>query len=432
MQLLGWNVGLKPSSTPRLWLASRGLSEFNAGGDYNAARYWRPSNPATLTSPPVWASEADHFAQFTRAGSKWAFNAAGVLVQYSANVPAFEWQGGKRRYLNEGPSTRLSAYPASPLDNWGLSGSMGTKTPFAGSFLGVFSNACTFASGGNDWNRVERSIAYSLVSGTTLSWTMYYRSGTSGSARVVLRNHTASTETLISGTPGSLAVTATAAGAATITEQRQAPDGTYMIRGTWTANANGSDIRVGCGPNSSTVGQSIVVVGGWLESSPFPTSPILDNPTTTSTRAADAFRKPTSAEAVYQLAAATALIRGGNLQNLAGSRLLGGASASRLIGGNVAGNVITVGAADSLNIATGLTAPIASFGLTAGWDAAGRAGAYNGGAAVSSGTPLDTVRSKIYLGRTEEGQPTNVAIDLSAVAPARLSDARLQALAVAA
>lgn len=163
------------------------------------------------------------------------------------------------------------------------------------------------------------------------------------------------------------------------------------------------------------------------------TSPILTSGSAV-TRAADHMKLSPQAAALLQRSGAGLLIQAMTITG-AGGKLIGRGS-GRLAGlGTPATSLIvgeTGGSTTQMTVASGLTPPLASFGLALGWDASGKAGSYNGLATVSNASGLsDMSTSEFRLGRDSAGNFANGFYHQIVIWPARPADAALPGKAVA-
>ncbi|MGU3496341.1 host specificity factor TipJ family phage tail protein [Xanthobacteraceae bacterium A53D] len=116
------------------------------------------------------------------------------------------------------------------------------------------------------------------------------------------------------------------------------------------------------------------------------------------TRATDTVQLTPAAAARLGDPAVTVAYRGSVLTFAANQRLVGLTGADNLLrGGATATDTVVVGAATSITLAgAGYPGPL---GACIAWDASGRAGAVNGGAVSSAGTPVTMGLANVYLGR---------------------------------
>lgn len=113
-------------------------------------------------------------------------------------------------------------------------------------------------------------------------------------------------------------------------------------------------------------------------------------------READSLRFSSKVRQLMQRNAVTVVVKGQHIWGTNGN-LIGGSS-QRLVGINNTDNGIVFGHSTTYQVSA-VTSPIPSFGLSAAWNASGKAASYNGGAVQSNPTALDTVRTDSYVGR---------------------------------
>ena len=92
--------------------------------------------------------------------------------------------------------------------------------------------------------------------------------------------------TVIKGTAGALTISSNAAGTGTILSQETLPDDVYKVVFTVAANATASNAFVGIGPNSTIVGETVIVLAAQVEEAAFGSSYIKTTGSTAS-RSAD-------------------------------------------------------------------------------------------------------------------------------------------------
>lgn len=223
---------------------------------------------------------------FGRAGSTKLAWGGTQFDTYAVDQPAFQLAAdGVWEYLHDEPAATNLLLWAACNSNWFLGGGTTVNASLGLNALGVFTGY-SHASAGATWQSI-RSSSISVTSGTQYAFTFYYRAGTSGRCRIVFRNNTGSTESFCNGPVGALSVVDTFAGVMTITSQTLMPDGlSYRITGTITPNATSADYWLRIGPDTATVGQTIIALGAQLEPGPIATSFILSTGST-ATRAAD-------------------------------------------------------------------------------------------------------------------------------------------------
>ena len=198
-------------------------------------------------------------------------------------------------WVNEGllveseARTNLVTYSGASTANWLTSGA--TLTQLSGSYLGAFAGV-RVTSTGADWNRLETSDL-SWTSGQTYNLTFFYVAGTSGRARLNLRDNTAGTESRANGPIGAVVAGTVNAGAVTNVTTETLPGGVYKTTYTFVPNNTTNLGRVGIGPDSTTAGQDIIALGAQFEAGSTPSSYI---PTAgaTVTRAAETLVIPSA------------------------------------------------------------------------------------------------------------------------------------------
>ena len=201
--------------------------------------------------PDAYSFTSSNPITITRASAAWATNSVG-------NVQAFT--SGQMRQTDRGlhigqAATRLHGeFPANGFN----ASTTQTVLPAEGVF-----NPTRVASTGDTWNRWQTGNV-AVTSGVLYYWRARIREGTSGRARITWRAN--STESLVTGTFGSLAVTASAAGTMTIASNTLLPNGDRELVGTVLANATVANASLGIGPDSATIGEDVTVVGAQVTS----------------------------------------------------------------------------------------------------------------------------------------------------------------------
>jgi hypothetical protein len=248
---------------------------------------WYTEGKADDVDPTLWAdfvnnryavngvsrSYSDIFTH-TRASTATYFDASGVMQTAAVDTPRFDYDPvtlEPRGLLLEEQRTNLQLNSNTPFTTWTVV--TATKTAAPSNFLG-FTDGCEVASQGATWNRIQ-GLPFSWTSGVVYSWTAYVKAGIGGQIAIVLRDNIAATETRIVGAlSGALTITTSLAGAATYTGSL-AVQGGYIITGTFTPNATTISGLFGVGPNSATIGDSVIVYAGQFEAGAFPTSHII-------------------------------------------------------------------------------------------------------------------------------------------------------------
>lgn len=233
------------------------------------------------------------FVSFSRASGGTYLDSDGLIKTAATNVPRVEYDasGNLKGLLIEEARTNLVTYSAASVANWPPT--LATTTQLTGNYLGQFPGVLVATAGGT-FHRIETSNTFSWTLGTPISFRAFYAVGTSGRARVTLRDNVAAAESSFTGLVGNLSTTSTAIGTFSNVQNIDWGGGVYELRATLTPSATTGNARLGIGPDSNTSGQDIIALGAQLEVGAFPTSYI---PTSgaTATRAADICSIATSA-----------------------------------------------------------------------------------------------------------------------------------------
>ena len=203
-----------------------------------------------------------------------------VLFNHPDNISRVEYDasGNVKGLLIE--EARTNIMPRSEVivgNGWSDSGS--TSTDLSENALDLF-NGVSVQSGGANWNRISNTQS-TVTSGTEYAATVFYRAGTSGRLRVVFRDGGAATETIITGEIGSLAVTLSDAGSASVLSEESLAGDVKKLTISFTPNFSGT-LNFGIGPDSNTSGETVIAYAGQIEVGSFATSYI---PTAGSTAA---------------------------------------------------------------------------------------------------------------------------------------------------
>lgn len=231
----------------------------------------------------------DDMFTHTRSSSATYNDANGNFVTVGSNVPRVGhhvWDGN--RYVDRGlllnpvSVTNLLEHALGSSASWFSVGGA-TLSDLSLNALNLFPGL-QVASAGATFHRAQ-AAAITLSAGDVRGVTVFYRGGSSGKARVTLLNVNTTNETTLSGALGLLSTTNSAAGGFDIISQKALPDGTFVVTGVFTAAAAGGH-RLSFGPNSSTSGETAVLLGAQVDSIGVPTQLIVSDGAAT-TRAAD-------------------------------------------------------------------------------------------------------------------------------------------------
>ncbi len=198
------------------------------------------------------------------------------LAEFAANAPRIvvdPLTGEGLGYLSEQLSKRISKFPNTPMTNWGLNFG-GTKTASPLEIYPGFTDAAVVPSGGATWHRANAGTGGSVTAGVPLTCVAVYAPGTSGRVLVIV---TGTASAGVGGNAGSVWVDHESGGPITNLVRTALPSGGYVITFTWTPNFTGP-VNFGIGAFSTVADQTVIAGGGWIETAPTPTSPIVFDP----------------------------------------------------------------------------------------------------------------------------------------------------------
>lgn len=205
-----------------------------------------------------------------RASAGTGRDASGNIVPYGAGEPRFNLytgDGALAGLIIEEERTNIVESAFMGLTNWSASGV--TATPLTLGAMGVFPGV-NVASSGASWNRLNTTV--DVVDTLTYSATIYCRFGSSGKLRIVFRDPSASTESVLAVTSSSTTVVSTVAGGLTPVSNTVMADGiTYEVVLLFTAIKDG-EMLFGLGPNTGASGDDVVLLAAQLEVGTTPTS----------------------------------------------------------------------------------------------------------------------------------------------------------------
>lgn len=209
-------------------------------------------------SVPLSTIDAYH----SRASNSWGQNAQGIWQEFPAGqMEVFPGLG----YDGREGHTVLNGNPLNPRA-WGA-GDAASASDEVGTFLG-FSSAERVISSGIVGAHIAAGVSQ-IVSGLTYAIRVLYKAGTSGRARVVLREVNFG-ETRAVGAAGSIGSALTELGTWTSLQNIDHGGGIYEFQGTIACtrtSVNTVTLRVG--PDSSSVGADIIVIAGQIVQRPY-------------------------------------------------------------------------------------------------------------------------------------------------------------------
>ena len=222
--------------------------------------------------------------QVTQTSAATRVDPNGNISVEAANSPRFDYDpntGLAKGLLVEPSATNLVHYAVASLPEW--TNLLCTLTQMTENALGLFPGIRA-ASGGESWHRTNVSTGGWTVA-NPMRIKVWYKSGSSGQAIIVVRNATAAVESALAGTVSNLVPTGGAAGA--ITDVVNSTIGAvHVVEFTVTPSDDATSGTLGIGPYSATTGDDIIVLGAQIEVSTEASSLILTSGSET-TRQAD-------------------------------------------------------------------------------------------------------------------------------------------------
>ncbi len=202
----------------------------------------------------------------SRASAATFFDALGAVVSVPSNEARFSHDpttGVSQGLLIEDSATNLLSYATAAVGSgWVEGGTSSSNLSLAAldQFAGV-----SVATQGAGWSRLIHDIDPTVTSGSSYSFTLYYRAGTSGRLRGIFRS-SGGNETRFSAEIGTVPViSSVAAGAMSINEDIMLIDGvTRRLSLTFTPSFTGT-LSIGVGPDSTVVGETVILLGAQFE-----------------------------------------------------------------------------------------------------------------------------------------------------------------------
>ena len=235
----------------------------------------RSADPGPVRGAPLalWdfgSGEYTHTWVFSRNSIATNLSEAGTIETFAANVPRYSTIGGLLFVRVEGSSKNLLTHSSALVGaGWSASGSTGANLGLnaMGQFPGV-----QVSGTGAAWNRLLHSNQPSCTAGVPMAMSIWLRAGTSGRTRIILRDMVGNAESHIAGTIGTMTSETISAGSVTNLAQVLQQDGsTIKLTFTFTPNYTGS-VSLGVGPDSTTSGATVIVLGAQVETGASPSS----------------------------------------------------------------------------------------------------------------------------------------------------------------
>jgi hypothetical protein len=192
------------------------------------------------------------------------FDAAGLIQQHPAGSARFDHDPVSHAAIGlavEPGAVNLADHAAASAASWSALGT-GLSQLSLGA-LGMFPGL-RVASGGSSWHRAE-TTGGGWAANTAHRVSVFYQTGTSGHASVVIRNVTAGADSSLNGPAGALAANSSSAGSVTDIRNAALGGGIYLVEATFTPAAAAAQCKVGVGPFSALAGEDLVVLGVQLE-----------------------------------------------------------------------------------------------------------------------------------------------------------------------
>ncbi|MGO4914522.1 phage head spike fiber domain-containing protein [Pseudogemmobacter sp. W21_MBD1_M6] len=253
----------------------------------NRARQVDNIVPSGLVPVALWDFESGQYDRpfsVSRASPASFLSQQGTLDIAAPDTLRFGWSQGRRFAILEAASTNLLVNSVAGVSGgWTASGAAATGLALAA--MGVFPGVSVVGNGAA-WNRLLHSNKPPCSSGSPLAITVWLRAGSSGRARIILRDNVGSTETHIAGAVSGMTAEASAAGGVSNLSRVLQPDGvTTRLAFVFTPSFSGT-LSLGIGPDSVVLGETLVVLGAQIEVGTKATR-LIPTAGTAATRAAD-------------------------------------------------------------------------------------------------------------------------------------------------